>query len=298
MWLAYCTEYDETEYSSVSLARAVYSRASVLLLDDVLSAGKILEDPTSLTLITDKHSVDAHTAHHLYYECLKGDLMRGRTLILVSHHVQLCTPGASYIVALDNGKILYQGDRDNFKTSGVLSTLVQTGATDPADEQTETAVADIEDLVPEKETPDSNDETTSETTSTTATATAQPETKPEEKKAPRKLVEDEKRAVGRISKDIWLTYINACGGYIYWILFALALALAALSPVAENGWLRYVYDDTRGMPHAQYVQSQHMDRVYARRGRSAGSPLLYYRLCNCESYHVYSFVVYLNAVYL
>ncbi|OSX61133.1 hypothetical protein POSPLADRAFT_1074834 [Postia placenta MAD-698-R-SB12] len=204
----------------VSLARAVYSRASVLLLDDVLSA------------------VDAHTAHHLYYECLKGDLMRGRTLILVSHHVQLCTPGASYIVALDNGRILYQGDRDNFKTSGVLSTLVQTGATDPADEQTETAVADIEELVPEKETPDSNDETTSETTSTTATATAQPETKPEEKKAPRKLVEDEKRAVGRISKDIWLTYINACGGYIYWILFALALALAALSPVAENGWLR------------------------------------------------------------
>ncbi|OAX31449.1 hypothetical protein K503DRAFT_860742, partial [Rhizopogon vinicolor AM-OR11-026] len=45
----------------VSLARAVYSRASILLLDDVLSA------------------VDAHTAHHLYYKCIKGELMTGRT---------------------------------------------------------------------------------------------------------------------------------------------------------------------------------------------------------------------------
>ena len=55
-------------------------------------------------LFDDRFTVDAHTAHHLYFECLKGDLMRGRTVILVSHHVQLCAPGASYIVALDNGR--------------------------------------------------------------------------------------------------------------------------------------------------------------------------------------------------
>lgn len=64
----------------VSLARAVYSRASILLLDDVLSA------------------VDAHTARHIYDQCLKGPLLVGRTIILVSHHVHLCLPGASYVV--------------------------------------------------------------------------------------------------------------------------------------------------------------------------------------------------------
>ncbi|CDO71111.1 hypothetical protein BN946_scf184844.g115 [Trametes cinnabarina] len=207
----------------VSLARAVYSRASVLFLDDVLSA------------------VDAHTAHHLYHQCLKGELMQGRTLILVSHHVQLCAPGAKYIVALDNGRVQYTGDYDDFRNSGVLSTLVQSGASDPADEKEETAVEKVEDLIEEsteKSVMHDSPEETSEASSTVAPTPAELETKPSKKKAPRKLVEEEKRAVGRISKDIWTTYLKACGGVGYWTVFILALALAALSPVLENGWLR------------------------------------------------------------
>ena len=100
----------------MSLARAVYSRASILLLDDVLSA------------------VDAHTAHHLYTECLKGDLMHNRTVILVSHHVQLCAPGARYIVVLDNGRIQFQGDKDKFNASGVIRSLIQSGVADVEDD--------------------------------------------------------------------------------------------------------------------------------------------------------------------
>ena len=34
-------------------------------------------------------------------------LMRGRTVLLVSHHVQLCDLGASYIVALGNGHLQF-----------------------------------------------------------------------------------------------------------------------------------------------------------------------------------------------
>ncbi|KAI9068084.1 multidrug resistance-associated ABC transporter [Trametes sanguinea] len=207
----------------VSLARAVYSRASILFLDDVLSA------------------VDAHTAHHLYHQCLKGELMEGRTLILVSHHVQLCAPGAKYIVALDNGRVQYTGDYENFRTSGVLNTLVQSGAADPAEEKEEPAVDKVEDIIEEsgeKSASRESAEETSETSSTVAPTPAESETKPVKKKAPRKLVEEEKRAVGRISKDIWTTYLKACGGVGYWTVFILALALAALSPVFENGWLR------------------------------------------------------------
>ncbi|KAI0761279.1 multidrug resistance-associated ABC transporter [Trametes elegans] len=209
----------------VSLARAVYSRAGVLFLDDVLSA------------------VDAHTAHHLYHECLKGDLMRGRTLILVSHHVQLCAPGAKYIVALDNGHVQFSGDYENFRTSGVLNTLVQSGASDPADDKEETVIEKVEEIIEdavEGSTLRESTETTaaSESSSTVAPTPAETEAKPDKKKAPRKLVEEEKRAVGRISKDIWATYIKACGGWGYWGIFILTLALAALSPVFENGWLR------------------------------------------------------------
>ena len=103
----------------MSLARAVYSRASVLLLDDVLSA------------------VDAHTAHHLYTQCLKGPLMAGRTVVLISHHVQLCAPGANYIVALDNGRVAYSGDSDGFNSSGVMTSLVQSESTPDADTKEE-----------------------------------------------------------------------------------------------------------------------------------------------------------------
>ncbi|KAG6846160.1 hypothetical protein H0H93_015676, partial [Arthromyces matolae] len=146
----------------VSLARAVYSRASILLLDDVLSA---------------------------------GELMQGRTVILVSHHVQLCTPGANYIVALDNGRVTFQGDRESFQNSGIIRTLVQSTDESALDNKEEEVIEAESDKV----------EAHSESSSTIA---AVPETKPEKKK-PRKLIEEEKRAVGRIGRDVWETYFKA-----------------------------------------------------------------------------------------
>ncbi|TFK68805.1 multidrug resistance-associated ABC transporter [Pluteus cervinus] len=195
----------------VSLARAVYSRASILFLDDVLSA------------------VDAHTAHHLYNECLTGDMMRDRTIILVSHHVQLCAPGASYIVALDNGRVDYQGNREKFQSSGVMARLVQSVETAPAEKDEPEPVLD---RVSAEKTDHHSD------TSSTAASTSASEAKPEQKK-PRKLIEEERRAVGRIGRDIWLTYVRACGDHWYWALFALALLVATLSPVADNAWIQH-----------------------------------------------------------
>ncbi|KAH7910130.1 hypothetical protein BJ138DRAFT_1127138 [Hygrophoropsis aurantiaca] len=208
----------------VSLARAVYSRASILLLDDVLSA------------------VDAHTAHHLYHECLKGELMHGRTVILVSHHVQLCTSGASYVVALDNGRVLFQGDRSAFQASPIMSNLVHSGSGDTDDKDDTVTAPVVEDVIPlaESKALDSNDPSENDPNSeTSSTAAASEEAKPEvERKAPRKLIEEEKRAVGHIGKDIWITYITACGQHKYWAGFIAVLVLAALSPVLENWWLK------------------------------------------------------------
>ncbi|KAJ4488652.1 multidrug resistance-associated ABC transporter [Lentinula lateritia] len=198
----------------VSLARAVYSRASILLLDDVLSA------------------VDAHTAHHLYHECLKGELMKGRTVILVSHHVQLCAPDANYIVALDNGRVQFEGTREAFQTSGVIRTLMQSTVNEIGDEKEEQVIEEIP--VPSSHSSDSDP--SSETTTIAPT----PATVKMDKKPARKLVEEETRAVGRVSKSVWLTYIRACGSCWYWILFTVAYIIAALSPVAENGWLKQV----------------------------------------------------------
>ncbi|KAE8143534.1 P-loop containing nucleoside triphosphate hydrolase protein [Aspergillus pseudotamarii] len=75
----------------VALARALYSRAGILLLDDIFSA------------------VDIHTARHIFRHALTGDLAEGRTRILVTHHVQLCAPKTKYLVSLDNGTVAFAG---------------------------------------------------------------------------------------------------------------------------------------------------------------------------------------------
>ncbi|KAH6911449.1 ATP-binding cassette transporter, partial [Coprinopsis sp. MPI-PUGE-AT-0042] len=191
----------------VSLARAVYSRASILFLDDVLSA------------------VDAHTANHLYHQCLRGDLMQGRTVILASHHVQLCSGRAAHIVALDNGHITFQGDRDAFTSSSVIKNLTQTQCEDVGEKH---QVITVEDAVPAHlDRPESS-----------VMATQPAEDSRKGNKPARKLVEEEARAVGRVKQDVWLTLFRAHGNYGYWILFFCAFGAAALVPVLENSWLR------------------------------------------------------------
>jgi ABC-type methionine transport system ATPase subunit len=76
----------------IALARAVYSSAEVLLLDDILAA------------------LDVHTAVWIAKKCLKGDLVRDRTVLLVTHNVALVSPIAEYVVALGSeGRIISQG---------------------------------------------------------------------------------------------------------------------------------------------------------------------------------------------
>jgi ABC-type multidrug transport system fused ATPase/permease subunit len=75
----------------LALARALYSRASILVLDDIFSA------------------VDSNVGRHLYHNALIGGLAKGRTRVLATHHVRLCLGGAAYLVTLENGKVLQAG---------------------------------------------------------------------------------------------------------------------------------------------------------------------------------------------
>lgn len=93
----------------VTLARAIYSQAQILILDDILAA------------------LDVHTARWVVDECLQGDLVRGRTVLLVvstpidrcgtrihgslqTHNVAMTGPIADFVVSLgSDGRILSQG---------------------------------------------------------------------------------------------------------------------------------------------------------------------------------------------
>jgi ABC-type multidrug transport system ATPase subunit len=197
--------------------------------------------------LTSESSVDAHTAHHLYFECLKGDLVRGRTVILVSHHVQLCAPGASYVVALEYGRVLYKGDLHGFQSSGVINSRAQSGTIEPTGRGETEAVRDQtieEELQGKKDEGDGHSPSSGEASSEdnlSGTVTPLDGNPKPDKNSPRKLVEEEARAVGRIDRSVWWTYVKACGGISYWIIFAVFFLFADASPIAENGWLRYIH---------------------------------------------------------
>lgn len=70
----------------VALARAVYSRANILLLDDPLSA------------------LDHQTADAIVKKCLRGPLMENRTIILVTHRVSLVQDFAQQMVEISAGR--------------------------------------------------------------------------------------------------------------------------------------------------------------------------------------------------
>ncbi|KAF9526532.1 multidrug resistance-associated ABC transporter [Crepidotus variabilis] len=76
----------------VTLARAIYSTADILLLDDIFAA------------------LDVHTAAWIIDNCLKGGLVQGRTVLLITHNVALASPIADFIISIGlDGKIVTRG---------------------------------------------------------------------------------------------------------------------------------------------------------------------------------------------
>lgn len=178
----------------LALARAVYSQADVLILDDCLSA------------------VDAHTAKHLYEHCLMGELMRGRTRILVTHHVGLCIRGAVHVVAMRDGEVVANGSPAEVLRSGALGDEVSIEE-ERIEENEAEAVEGKVPLLPK---------TVSK--------------KHEEGSG--KLVEDEKRAEGGVSRKVYATYFNAAGGFWFWIVVLALFVITQIMIIGQDYWIK------------------------------------------------------------
>lgn len=98
----------------ISLARAVYRKADVYLLDDPLSA------------------VDSHVGRHLFDQCMRG-FLRKKLVILVTHQLQFLEH-ADQIVIMDKGKVTDIGTYDHMLKSG--QDFAQLLAQRPAEEDT------------------------------------------------------------------------------------------------------------------------------------------------------------------
>ena len=82
----------------VSIARAAYSTNSIAVLDDPLSA------------------LDPGVGMKVFQHCINGEIMSGRTRVLVTHNTQLL-PSAVKVVIVENLDIIFCGSFDEMKSS-------------------------------------------------------------------------------------------------------------------------------------------------------------------------------------
>ncbi|EIW65942.1 hypothetical protein TREMEDRAFT_35671 [Tremella mesenterica DSM 1558] len=163
----------------INLARCLYSRSRTVYLDDILSA------------------VDAHTAKFLVANAFQGTLFRYRTVILVTHHVELCLPAAEYVIVLENGRVTSAGPSQN------------------ADAEALTALAS-----PKSPLHDDDSENSEEPHENQA------EYEDGEDHKGRQVYTVEHQGVGRVASSHYWLMLRAAGGWSYWITWILLLSIA------------------------------------------------------------------------
>ncbi|KAF3057299.1 ATP-dependent bile acid permease [Daldinia childiae] len=211
----------------ITLARAIYSRAGILVLDDIFSA------------------VDAHVGRHIFEKCLNGELGVGRTRILVTHHVALCEPKTKYLVELGNGRVL---------NAGLISELEQTGTLEQikSHEQTDQEIRDDE---------GSTAINSEETSQTDIEPSGEPLAKIPSKAQARKFVEEEAREKGAVKGKVYAVYLTYSGSWWFWsIVLILFLFVQALT-VGRSWWLRIWTGSNE--EHQQAIEAQAEKHAYA-----------------------------------
>jgi len=172
----------------ITLARAIYSRAEILVLEDIFCA------------------VDAHVGRWIFEKCLNGSLCRGRTRVLVTHNLGLVSSAAEYLVKLEGCTVTYSGrprhGTDPHSTQRNQRYKEVTNNLEPPGTAIEGSVVHIED----------GDD------SEIATSPLKPN-------PPKRFVPEETRESGTVKSRVYRSYLESSGGILFWSICA-ALFLA------------------------------------------------------------------------
>jgi ABC-type multidrug transport system fused ATPase/permease subunit len=193
----------------LTLARAFYSRAGIIIMDDVFSA------------------LDAHVGRHIYENAVMGELAEGRTRILVTHHVSLCLPRAKYAVRLSaRGTLEHAGLIEELRKSGSLEDILEANETTETDEVKE-------------------DEALKRVTTNGSAAIPSEDVAVATKAPPKKLIQDEKREVGRVKASVYAGYLKASGGWPFWAFLIILFVVAESFQLGRTYWIR-IWADSYG----------------------------------------------------
>ena len=230
----------------LTLARAIYSRAEILVLDDVFSA------------------VDAHVGRHILDQCLSGPLCQDRTVILVTHHTGLCRGLAKYLVVLGNGGVVYAGSiedapEDLIAIDSKEAARAENQACHSHYEQQEVRQRRLSNNRSENETcrPRIEDPAS---ISAADVGVAKP---------PRKFIEDEERARGAVKSAIWLTYFRSTGGKWFLIGAIVLFSVTQGLMMGRSWWIKIWTAGVDSVGNMSFV----MPAMVRSLSRSLGHPL-------------------------
>ncbi|KAI9826732.1 MAG: hypothetical protein M1819_007277 [Sarea resinae] len=206
----------------LSLARALYSRAGILILDDIFSA------------------VDAHVGRHIFEKGLTGELGQGRTRILVTHHVGLCIPKAAYTVLLGpQGTVEHAGLVEDLKRTGSLSRILDQELS-LSDEQ-----SSIGEESSDEESLDPNSASTfTETGVESLSGVVENGPKEIQKTTAKKFVDDESREIGRVKWNVYREFLRASGGTWFWT-FAMMTSIGYEGSILARSWWVKLWTDVK-----------------------------------------------------
>ena len=189
----------------ISLARALYSNARHILLDDCLSA------------------VDSHTAQHIFEHCIIGPLMFNRTCILVTHNIALCVPHAHHVVALANGRVASQGNPDEVLASGVFGKEIQKSRPGSKSGTKLHSRNQSAGNIPNG----ANGSTEGNTTKSKAHVDVK-----------NANTRTEELAIGSVNWRVIVLYLRAMGPWYFWFLILFTFTLENVANISTNVWIR------------------------------------------------------------
>ncbi|KAK2005813.1 ABC transporter [Colletotrichum eremochloae] len=217
----------------LTLARAIYSRAGILVLDDIFSA------------------VDAHVGRHIYEKCLTGELCQGRTRILVTHHVALCEPKTKFLVELGDGIVQHSGFLSELTEDGTLQLI-------KSHEQSSQEIDDEEGTAVNSEEASAIEPAESAELNGDGGIL-----KKVPSKAARQFVEDEAREKGSIKKHVYAAYLKQSGGWPWWGFGFGLFVIFQFVVIGRSWWLRIWTGQSEQSVSASSYHEPHHQYAYA-----------------------------------
>jgi len=188
----------------------------------------LMDDPLS--------AVDAHVGEHLFKEAITGEVCKGATRVLVTHHVHFL-PRCDSVIVLEKGTVKHAGSYHDLVARGVDFAGVidiekkKEGSEEDGDDDKDDTKADDDAAAKDSVDKSGNSDTSKEDGNDVSKSD-----KNKMKEAGKKLMTDEDKNEGSVDGAIYTHYAKAGGTFIFFMIFIIQ-GFGKASEIMANFWL-------------------------------------------------------------